>query len=89
MSRRDFDGFSSDDGPLIVGDPEEVTHKLSLISRVLGGVSRVSLQMSIGHLSHDDVMQSIALLGQQVRLQVMFLESASSDRNDSLEQLLL
>jgi hypothetical protein len=51
---------------LVVGSPQEVARKIRFIDEVLGGVSRVSLQMSVGPLEHRLRLKSIELLAHEV-----------------------
>ena len=61
--------FESATGPgaaLVVGSPAEVAAKLAHIDDVLGGVSRVCLQMTVGPLGRTR-LRAIELLGGEVR----------------------
>ncbi|RWX12890.1 LLM class flavin-dependent oxidoreductase [Rhizobium leguminosarum] len=65
-TRRSFAQLTSSSSALIVGSPEEVARKLRHIDEVLGGVSRVSLQMSVGPLPKLRRLRSIELLAGKV-----------------------
>ena len=51
---------------LVVGSPAEVARKMRYIDKVLGGVARISLQMSVGPLPVAQRLRSIELLGTAV-----------------------
>ena len=63
----EFDAVTHDNGALIVGDPEEVAEKISRHSEALGGIEEMRLHMNVAELTQDQYLQSIHLLGQQVR----------------------
>jgi probable LLM family oxidoreductase len=65
-SRLQFDGTRGRDGAFFVGDPETVATKVREVSEALGGVDRIALQMTNPRLGHDDLLQSIRLLGTEV-----------------------
>jgi probable LLM family oxidoreductase len=61
--------FESQRGPLgayLVGSAEEVAEKILRHSEALGGISRLTFQMDNAGLSHDQLMQSISLIGDRV-----------------------
>jgi probable LLM family oxidoreductase len=65
-SRAQFDATSGPDGAFFMGDPETVAIKLRRVSEQLGGVDRVSIQMTNPRLAHDDLLRGIELLGTEV-----------------------
>jgi probable LLM family oxidoreductase len=65
-SRAQFDATSGPDGAFFLGDPETVAEKLVRIGDQLGGVHRVSLQMTNPRLAHADLLRGIELLGTEV-----------------------
>jgi alkanesulfonate monooxygenase SsuD/methylene tetrahydromethanopterin reductase-like flavin-dependent oxidoreductase (luciferase family) len=65
-SRAQFDATSGPDGAFFLGDPESVAEKLVRIAGQLGGVDRVSLQMTNPRLAHADLLRGIELLGTEV-----------------------
>ena len=69
-SRRQFDATSGPDGAFFMGDPATVAEKLVRISGQLGGVDRISLQMTNPRLAHADLLRGIELLGTEVAPQV-------------------
>ena len=66
ITRLQFDALRRPHGALIVGDPEEVASKILEYSDDLGGISRLSFQMSVAALSHPKLMRAIELLGTRV-----------------------
>jgi probable LLM family oxidoreductase len=66
VTRAHFDALRSPKGALLVGNPEEVTEKLARQSESLGGISRITFQMSVASLSHAKLMRAIELLGSRV-----------------------
>ena len=49
-----------------MGDPSEVVAKILHYHEALGGISRLSFQMSVAALPHDKLMRAIALIGAEV-----------------------
>jgi hypothetical protein len=50
----------------MVSDPETVASKLLKMNEALGGISRISFQMSVAALHHDKLLHAIELLGTKV-----------------------
>jgi probable LLM family oxidoreductase len=65
-TRAQFDAQRGPTGALLVGDAETVAEKIVRINKDLGGVSRITFQMSIATLSHAKLMHAIEILGAQV-----------------------
>ena len=65
-SRAQFDATSGPDGAFFMGDPDTVAAKLARVSEQLGGVERVSLQLTNTRLAHDDLLRGIELMGTEV-----------------------
>ena len=65
-TRQQFDATSGPDGAFFMGDPQTVADKIRRISDQLGGVDRLSLQMTNPRLAHDDLLRGIELLGTEV-----------------------
>jgi probable LLM family oxidoreductase len=65
-SRAQFDATSGPDGAFFMGDPDTVATKLARVSEQLGGVERVSLQLTNTRLAHDDLLRGIELMGTEV-----------------------
>ena len=58
-----FDATRGPDGAFFIGDPETVAAKLPRVSEQLGGVDRITLQMTNPRLRHADLLRGIELLG--------------------------
>jgi probable LLM family oxidoreductase len=69
-TRAQFDATSGPDGAFFLGDPDTVATKLRRVSEQLGGIDRVSLQMTNTRLAHADLLRGIELLGAEVAPQV-------------------
>ena len=69
-TRAQFDATSGPDGAFFLGDPDTIATKLQRVSKQLGGVDRVSLQMTNPRLAHSDLLRGIELLGTEVAPQV-------------------
>jgi len=65
-TRAQFNALRGPTGALIVGDPATVTEKLLYINETLGGIARLSFQMSVATLSHAKLMRSTEILGAEV-----------------------
>jgi probable LLM family oxidoreductase len=66
VTRAQFDALRNPQGALIVGNPDEVVKKVVHYSDALGGITRLSFQMSVAALPHAKLMQAIELLGREV-----------------------
>lgn len=62
-SRAQFDIDCSPQGPYLIGDVDSVVDKILYINEVLGGIDRISLQMTNVMVSHEHMLESIGLLG--------------------------
>jgi probable LLM family oxidoreductase len=67
VTRRQFDALLEPTGALVVGSPETVAEKVKHYDKVLGGISRLSFQMSVAGLGHGKLMRSIELAGAKVK----------------------
>ena len=65
-NRAHFDAMRGPTGALFVGDPETVAEKVLSVSEALGGISRLTFQMTNVTLAHDKMLHSIELLGTRV-----------------------
>jgi probable LLM family oxidoreductase len=65
-TRAQFDATRSPTGALLVGSPETVAEKILYIDEALGGISRISIQLTPGSLPHGKVLHAIDLLGTSV-----------------------
>ncbi len=70
-TRAQFDATSGQDGAFFLGDPDTVATKLRRVAHQLGGVDRVSLQMTNPRLAHADLLRGIELLATGVAPQVV------------------
>jgi probable LLM family oxidoreductase len=64
--RSQFDALLGPKGALVIGDPKQVVEKILHIDEALGGISRITMQMSPGTLPHAKGMRGIELLGTEV-----------------------
>lgn len=67
VTRPHFEALTGPRGALLVGGPEEVGEKILRHSEALGGITRVTFQMDSADLPHAKHLQSIELLGAQVK----------------------
>jgi alkanesulfonate monooxygenase SsuD/methylene tetrahydromethanopterin reductase-like flavin-dependent oxidoreductase (luciferase family) len=65
-SRQQFDAMAGPEGAFLVGDPRTVAAKMRHASEALGGVSRITFQMSTASLETAAMKRSIELLGTEV-----------------------
>jgi len=65
-TRAQFDRLVSPRGALLVGGPETVAEKILKVNAELGGISRLSFQMTVAALPHDRMMHAIEVLGTKV-----------------------
>lgn len=65
-SRQQFDATAGPDGAFFLGDPATVAEKIRRVCDQLGGVDRLSLQMTNPRLAHADLLRGIELLGTEV-----------------------
>jgi probable LLM family oxidoreductase len=65
-SRAQFDAMAGPHGAYLIGDPDTVAEKMLKASEALGGVSRITFQMSVAALDHEVMTRSIELLGNEV-----------------------
>jgi probable LLM family oxidoreductase len=64
--RAQYDAMCGPDGAFLIGDPKTVATKMLRISEDLGGIARLSLQMTNVRLAHDNLLRGIELLGTEV-----------------------
>jgi probable LLM family oxidoreductase len=65
-TRAQFDATSGPNGAFFMGDPQQVADKIRRVAEQVGGVDRLSLQMTNPLLAHDDLLRGIELLGTEV-----------------------
>jgi hypothetical protein len=66
MRRAHYDAQLGPTGALIIGDAKTVAEKILHFDEVLGGISRLNMQMSPGTLPHVKALHAIELLGDKV-----------------------
>jgi probable LLM family oxidoreductase len=65
-SRQQFEAMAGPEGAFLIGDPATVAAKMLRASQALGGVSRITFQMSTASLETSAMKRSIELLGTEV-----------------------
>jgi len=65
-TRHQFDDLAGPEGAFLIGDPATVADKMLHASDVLGGISRITFQMSTASLETAAMKRSIQLLGTEV-----------------------
>ena len=65
-TREQFEHMAGPEGAFLIGDPASVAAKMRYASEVLGGVSRITFQMSTASLETAAMKRSIELLGAEV-----------------------
>jgi alkanesulfonate monooxygenase SsuD/methylene tetrahydromethanopterin reductase-like flavin-dependent oxidoreductase (luciferase family) len=78
-TREQFDDMAGPKGALLVGSPATVATKMLSASDVLGGVSRMTFQMSTASLDTEAMKRSIKLLGTEVAPIVRVAKRAESN----------
>jgi probable LLM family oxidoreductase len=66
-TRAQFDAQRSPTGAYLIGDAKTVAEKILYIDEALGGIARVTLQMSVSTLKHEKMRRAIEVLGTQVK----------------------
>jgi probable LLM family oxidoreductase len=67
VTRERFNAQTGLTGALLVGGPEEIADKILRHSASLGGISRLCFQMDNAGLSHQQLLDSIELIGTKVK----------------------
>ena len=65
-TRAQFDAMRSPRGAFLIGDPQTVRDKILAANEALGGISRLTFQMSSAMLETAAMQRSIELLGSEV-----------------------
>jgi alkanesulfonate monooxygenase SsuD/methylene tetrahydromethanopterin reductase-like flavin-dependent oxidoreductase (luciferase family) len=65
-SRQQFEAMCGPEGAFLIGDPATVASKMLDASNTLGGVGRITFQMSTASLETAAMKRSIELLGTEV-----------------------
>ena len=66
-ARAAYDAQAGEHGAYLMGAPATVVDKIRRIDAELGGVDRVTFQMTNGLLSHDRMLTALDLIGSQVK----------------------
>ena len=66
VTRPGYDATRGPTGALFNGDPDTVAAKITATSEALGGLSRVTIQMTNVRLPHSVMLRGIELLGSKV-----------------------
>jgi probable LLM family oxidoreductase len=66
VTREQFEALRSLTGALFVGNPEYVVNKILAVNEALGGIDRITFQMSVAELPHATLLRGIEVLGGQV-----------------------
>jgi hypothetical protein len=66
VTRAHFNAQLRPTGALLVGDPETVAEKILCLNESLGGISRLTFQISVAALPHVKLMRAIELLWTRV-----------------------
>jgi len=67
VTRERFNAQTGMTGALLVGGPEEIADKILSHSASLGGISRLCFQMDNAGLSHQQLLDSIELIGTKIK----------------------
>jgi alkanesulfonate monooxygenase SsuD/methylene tetrahydromethanopterin reductase-like flavin-dependent oxidoreductase (luciferase family) len=65
-TKAQFEHMCGPSGAFLVGDPQTVAAKISHVNRTLGGIARITFQMSTAALDKEAMRHSIKLLGTEV-----------------------
>ena len=65
-TRGQYDALRGPTGALLIGDAENVAAKLLRINQSLGGISRITFQMTVATLPHAKMLHAIEVLATQV-----------------------
>ena len=66
VTRGHFEAQNGRRGAYLIGEPQEVAEKILRHSESLGGIDRFTFQMDNAGLSHQQLSESIALIGEEV-----------------------
>src|SRR5476651_2162116 len=65
-TRAQFDATRGPTGAYLIGDAQTVVQKILHVSKSLGGISRITFQMSVATMAHAKMARSIEILGRDV-----------------------
>ena len=83
-TRQQFDAMCDPAGAYLIGDPDTVAEKVLAASEALGGISRLTFQMSSASLEHGAMLNSIELLGTKVARLVRARTAEQTDMRRNL-----
>lgn len=66
ITRQHYDSQISNDGAFLVGDPEKIIKKIIQFNSDLGGLSRLTFQMNVAELNHNQMLNAITLIGKNI-----------------------
>lgn len=66
-TRAHFESQVGPTGALLVGGVQEVAEKIIRHSHALGGISRLTLQLDTAELSHEQLLETINLIGSELK----------------------
>lgn len=66
VTRAQYDAQTREMGALVVGSPKEAAEKILRYDKIFGGLDEFRLHMNVAELSHEQLMNSIKLLGEEV-----------------------
>ncbi len=66
VTRAHFDALLGPKGALLVGEPATVAEKILAVNESLGGVARLTFQMSVAALPHARLLHAIELIGSRL-----------------------
>ena len=66
-TRAQFEATRGPTGAYLIGDPEEIAEKIVREDEALGGLARITFQMTNVALPHSSMLKSIELLGTRGR----------------------
>ncbi len=66
VTRAQYDAVRGPTGALLIGDPERLAERIVRLHESLGGIARLTFQMSVGILPHAQALRAIELLGTEV-----------------------
>jgi probable LLM family oxidoreductase len=65
-TRGQYDALRGPTGALLIGDAETVAEKLIRVNESLGGIARITFQMTVATIPHAKMMHAIEILGTRV-----------------------
>jgi probable LLM family oxidoreductase len=65
-TRAQFDATRGPTGSYLIGDAQTVAEKIVHFNQALGGLSRITFQMSVAAMAHEKMARSIEILGRDV-----------------------